>query len=69
MRGGRFYEITGIRPKLSRANAENWYGYTSDSYIDSLKMIDIDLIESRTRIISMRCRRLKPLRTILSDRA
>lgn len=42
---GRFYEITGIRPKLSRANAENWYGYTSDSYIDSLKMIDIDLIE------------------------
>lgn len=29
---GRFYEITGIRPKLSRANAENWYGYTADGY-------------------------------------
>lgn len=29
---GRFYEITGSRPKLSRANAENWYGYTSDGY-------------------------------------
>lgn len=29
---GRFYEITGERPKLSRANAENWYGYTSDGY-------------------------------------
>lgn len=29
---GRFYEITGNRPKLSRANAENWYGYTSDGY-------------------------------------
>lgn len=29
---GRFYEITGKRPSLSRANAENWYGYTSDGY-------------------------------------
>lgn len=29
---GRFYEITGKRPNLSRANAENWYGYTSDGY-------------------------------------
>lgn len=29
---GRFYEITGKRPALSRANAENWYGYTSDGY-------------------------------------
>lgn len=29
---GRFYEITGERPKLSRANAEMWYGYTADGY-------------------------------------
>ena len=29
---GRFYEITGKRPNLSRANAENWYGYTKDGY-------------------------------------
>lgn len=29
---GRFYEIIGKRPALSRANAENWYGYTSDGY-------------------------------------
>lgn len=29
---GRFYEITGKRPTLSRANAENWYGYTADGY-------------------------------------
>lgn len=29
---GRFYEITGKKPKLSRANAENWYGYTTDGY-------------------------------------
>lgn len=29
---GRFYEITGKRPALSRANAENWYGYTADGY-------------------------------------
>lgn len=29
---GRFYEITGKRPNLSRANAENWYGYTADGY-------------------------------------
>lgn len=29
---GRFYEITGKRPALSRANAENWYGYASDGY-------------------------------------
>lgn len=29
---GRFYEITGTRPRLSRANAENWYGYTQDGY-------------------------------------
>lgn len=32
---GRFYEITGKRPALSRANAENWYGYTSDGYTRS----------------------------------
>lgn len=24
---GRFYEISGARPKLSLSNAENWYGY------------------------------------------
>lgn len=31
---GRFYEIVGKRPTLSRANAENWYG-TSDGYARS----------------------------------
>ena len=29
---GRFMEILGSTPKLSRANAEDWYGYTSDGY-------------------------------------
>lgn len=29
---GRFYEISGSRPKLSRSNAENWYGNKSDGY-------------------------------------
>lgn len=29
---GRFYEITGTRPNLSRGNAEMWYGNTSDKY-------------------------------------
>lgn len=29
---GRFYEFTGQRPKLSKSNAENWYGYTADGY-------------------------------------
>lgn len=29
---GRFYELTGKRPALSKGNAENWYGYTSDGY-------------------------------------
>lgn len=28
---GRFYEIIGKRPNLSRGNAENWYGY-NDGY-------------------------------------
>ena len=28
---GRFYEISGKRPKLSRGNAENWYNY-NDGY-------------------------------------
>ena len=28
---GRFYEITGQRPNLSKGNAENWYGY-NDGY-------------------------------------
>lgn len=28
---GRFYETTGEKPKLSRGNAENWYGY-NDGY-------------------------------------
>ena len=28
---GRFYEASGKRPKLSRANAENWYSY-NDGY-------------------------------------
>ena len=29
---GRFMEILGSTPKLSRRNAEDWYGYTSDGY-------------------------------------
>ena len=29
---GRFYEIMGKAPKLSRANAEMWFGYTQDGY-------------------------------------
>lgn len=29
---GRWREILGENPKLSRANAENWYGYTADGY-------------------------------------
>lgn len=29
---GRFYEISGKRPKLSCGNAENWYRNTSDGY-------------------------------------
>lgn len=30
---GRVYEITGKRPKLSRRNAELWFGYTADGYV------------------------------------
>ena len=29
---GRWREILGKNPKLSRSNAENWYGYTADGY-------------------------------------
>jgi len=29
---GRWYEILGSRPNLSKANAENWYGNTADGY-------------------------------------
>ena len=29
---GRFMEILGSTPKLSRRNAEDWYGYTADGY-------------------------------------
>ncbi len=29
---GRFYEITGKVPKLSRRNAEDWYSYVADGY-------------------------------------
>lgn len=29
---GRFYEISGSRPKLCTGNAGTWYGYTSDGY-------------------------------------
>lgn len=29
---GRFYEIIGETPKLSRGDAENWWGYTADGY-------------------------------------
>ena len=32
---GRFYEITGKRPSLSKANAESWFGYTTDGYARS----------------------------------
>jgi hypothetical protein len=29
---GRWYELLGSEPKLSRANAENWYAFTADGY-------------------------------------
>ncbi|MGN0448000.1 MAG: CHAP domain-containing protein [Acutalibacteraceae bacterium] len=29
---GRWYELLGERPMLSRGNAENWYSYTGDGY-------------------------------------
>lgn len=29
---GATYELTGTRPKLSRRNAELWFGYTADGY-------------------------------------
>lgn len=29
---GRWYEITGERPRLSTGNAEDWFGYTADGY-------------------------------------
>lgn len=29
---GRFYEISGEKPKLSLRNAENWWGNTADGY-------------------------------------
>lgn len=29
---GAFYEMFGTRPKLSRRNANQWYGYTADGY-------------------------------------
>lgn len=29
---GRFYEISGSRPRLCTGNAGNWYDYTSDGY-------------------------------------
>ena len=29
---GRFYEIIGEKPRLSKSNAEMWYGNTSDGY-------------------------------------
>lgn len=29
---GRWRELLGKKPELSRANAENWYSYTSDGY-------------------------------------
>lgn len=32
---GRTYENLGTEPKLSRANAEDWWGYTKDGYIRS----------------------------------
>lgn len=32
---GAWYEMMGKRPNLSRGNAKNWYGYTSDGYTRS----------------------------------
>ena len=29
---GAWYEMMGVRPKLSRRNAKEWYGYTADGY-------------------------------------
>lgn len=29
---GRAYAAWGVKPRLSRANAENWYNYTADGY-------------------------------------
>lgn len=29
---GRFYELTGEKPRLSKGNAEDWYGNTADGY-------------------------------------
>ncbi len=29
---GRFYELTGVKPRLANLNAEDWYGNTSDGY-------------------------------------
>lgn len=29
---GRFYELTGEKPRLANLNAEDWYGNTSDGY-------------------------------------
>lgn len=29
---GRFYELIGEKPRLSRGNAEDWYGNTADGY-------------------------------------
>lgn len=29
---GAWYEMMGVRPKLSRRNANTWYGYTADGY-------------------------------------
>lgn len=29
---GRFYELSGQKPKLCTRNAENWYNYTEDGY-------------------------------------
>lgn len=34
---GAWYEMMGKRPNLSRRNAKEWYGYTSDGYARSRK--------------------------------
>ena len=41
---GRWYEINGIRPDLSRGDAQLWYGHTSDGYPRSKKGVNLGSI-------------------------
>ena len=38
---GRFYEVTGRRPSLSKADADQWYGHTQDGYERSRKRVAV----------------------------